>query len=219
MNVPSGAPTARVVIIGGGPIGMACALMMAQRGLACALVDARTLEQARADRRLLALSRGTLDLLAAAVGRPPAPLASILQVHVSSAGQLGSARLTSRDFKGQPLGATVWYADLVETLAQAAQHAYAALIDRYRGAAYRYLLADAGSDEAVELATAETGWALDEVQAGGARFDRLAHPLAQLISFVHVFGGTGTFAQIAVGVSQPRVGHGKVRVQADGPLE
>ncbi|HUD24975.1 MAG TPA: FAD-dependent monooxygenase [Burkholderiaceae bacterium] len=111
----------RVAILGAGPIGLACALLLSARGIGSQLLDARSLEQARQDRRLLALSRGTVQLLTGLLGGDFAPMARILDVHVSSAGQFGATRLTSRDFGGNALGATVWYADLVQALARAAQ--------------------------------------------------------------------------------------------------
>ncbi len=114
-------PRTPVAILGAGPIGLACALMLAQRGIDSELVDARSLEQARLDRRLLALSRGTVMLLSDMLGSGFAPLALIDDVHVSSAGELGAAHLSRRDFGGVALGATVWYSDLVAALAAATE--------------------------------------------------------------------------------------------------
>jgi len=57
-----------VAILGAGPIGLACALLLSARGIGSQLIDARSLEQARQDRRLLALSRGTLQLLSGPLG-------------------------------------------------------------------------------------------------------------------------------------------------------
>ncbi|MBV8209681.1 MAG: FAD-dependent monooxygenase [Burkholderiaceae bacterium] len=109
-----------VAILGAGPIGLACALLLSARGIASQVLDARTLEQARRDRRLLALSRGTLQWLTGLLGPRLPAMAGITEVHVSSSGQFGSTRLASGDFGGAELGATVWYADLVEALARAA---------------------------------------------------------------------------------------------------
>ncbi|MCU0770089.1 MAG: FAD-dependent monooxygenase [Burkholderiaceae bacterium] len=63
---------APLLIVGGGPVGLALALMLSRRAVRSIVVDARTIEQAQADRRLLALSRGTLQLLA-----PSAPTTSV----------------------------------------------------------------------------------------------------------------------------------------------
>lgn len=113
--------TESMAVLGAGPIGLACALLLSTRGIGTQVLDARSLEQARQDRRLLALSRGTVLLLASLLGPRFAPMGRILEVHVSSSGQLGSTRLTSRDFGGAALGATVWYSDLVQALARAAE--------------------------------------------------------------------------------------------------
>jgi len=110
-----------VVVLGGGPIGLVCALLLARQGFASQLVDARPLEALQRDRRLLALSRGTLQVLESLLGRGFAPTASIERVHVSSRGDPGATHLGAQDFGGIALGATVWYADLVDALSRAAQ--------------------------------------------------------------------------------------------------
>jgi len=112
---------ATAVILGGGPIGLVCALLLARQGFAIQLVDARPLEALRRDRRLLALSRGTIGVLESLLGRGFAPTAPIEHVHVSSRGDPGATHLRARDFGGVALGATVWYADLVDALSRAAQ--------------------------------------------------------------------------------------------------
>ncbi|HWY72546.1 MAG TPA: FAD-dependent monooxygenase, partial [Burkholderiaceae bacterium] len=88
----------RVAILGAGPIGLACALLLSTRGIKSQLIDARSLEQARQDRRLLALSRGTAELLSGLLGPAFGPVGRIFEVHVSSSGQFGATRLTGRDF-------------------------------------------------------------------------------------------------------------------------
>ncbi len=117
----NGATADRIAILGGGPIGLACALLLSARGIRSQLLDARTVEDSAQDRRLLALSRGTVQVLTGLLGPGFAPMALIMDVHVSSAGQLGATHLSSQDFSGNALGATVWYADLVRALARAAQ--------------------------------------------------------------------------------------------------
>ena len=112
-------PRDPIVVVGGGPVGLAFALMLARRGVASTVLDARTLESATVDRRLLALSRGTLDLLRPLIDLPPAMVAAIRSVNVSSAGQFGRALLDERDGVGQPLGVTVRYGDLLKQLAAA----------------------------------------------------------------------------------------------------
>ncbi len=109
-----------VVVLGGGPIGLACALLLARAGIACELLDARPVEALQQDRRLLALSRGSLLVLESLLGPGFAPMAAIERVQVSSRGDPGAVQLGARDFPGAGVGATVWYADLVTALANAA---------------------------------------------------------------------------------------------------
>ena len=108
-----------VVIVGGGPVGLVLALMLARRGVASEVLDARALDEARADRRLLALSRGTLQLLRPLVALPPAVTAPIRRVHVSSAGEFGRVEIGDDDGESEPLGLTIRYGDLLAPLAEA----------------------------------------------------------------------------------------------------
>ncbi len=109
-----------VTIIGGGPIGLTCALLLAQRGLASSVLDGRPLTEACRDQRLLALSRGTWQILDPLLGAHRPARAAIRDVHVSSAGEFGATRIRARDFDGADLGATVLYGDLLDRLAAAA---------------------------------------------------------------------------------------------------
>ena len=123
--------TSRIAILGGGPVGMVTALLLARRGIAAALYDARPIEDLRRDRRLLALSRGSLQILDTLLGAGTLPMAPIRRVHVSSRGHAGAAHLGppvtdhagdaihDPSFGTTPVGATVWYADLVAALARA----------------------------------------------------------------------------------------------------
>ncbi len=110
----------RIAILGGGPIGLACALLLARRGCASIVIDARSLDDALREARLLALSRGTWQLLDPLLGTAAPRTAPIRTVHVSSAGEFGVTRIADADFDGTPLGATVLYGDLLAALAAAA---------------------------------------------------------------------------------------------------
>jgi 2-octaprenyl-6-methoxyphenol hydroxylase len=107
----------RAIVIGGGPIGLLCASLLAQRAVSCVVLDGRPLEQARRDARLLALSRGTWELLVPLLGAELPPRAAIREVHVSSSGDFGATRIAASDFDGADLGATVLYGDLLAALA------------------------------------------------------------------------------------------------------
>lgn len=113
-----------VAVLGGGPIGLACALMLAREGFRPVVFDARLPAAAHADRRLLALSRGSWQTLAPLLGERRPPRAPIIDVHVSSAGEFGTTLLRANEIDapgGEPLGATVYYGDLHAALNDAAQ--------------------------------------------------------------------------------------------------
>jgi 2-octaprenyl-6-methoxyphenol hydroxylase len=107
----------RAVIVGGGPIGLLAAALLAPRRIACTIIDARPPEQASADPRLLALSRGSWQILAPLFGRSLPRRAPIREVHVSSAGDFGATCIAAADFGFDELGATVLYGELVAALA------------------------------------------------------------------------------------------------------
>ena len=111
-----------------------CALLLARAGMGCSLVDARALEALERDQRLLALSRGSLNLLESLLGPGFAPMAAIERVHVSSRGNPGAVQLGAQDFDGLNVGATIWYADLVAALARAAQSQALVRVQRPRRA-------------------------------------------------------------------------------------
>lgn len=104
-----------VAILGGGPAGLACALLLARGGRSSVVVDAQEIGRAAADRRLLALSRGSWQLLAPLLPRLP-ERAPITDVHVSSIGEFGGTHIGAGDHGGDALGATVFYGDLVTAL-------------------------------------------------------------------------------------------------------
>lgn len=110
--------TLPIAILGGGPTGLATALLLRARGFAAEIFDARPLDDAQRDPRLLALSRGSWELLASFLAKVPPPRAPIRHVHVSSSGEFGVTRIDADD-PATPLGATVRYGDLVRALAQA----------------------------------------------------------------------------------------------------
>src|SRR5258706_1229638 len=106
------------IVVGAGPVGLTAALLLACRGLSCVLIEAQASDAARADRRLLALSRGTLDILRPLLA-DELPVAPINDVWVNSAGEFGAVHLSALDFDGAALGATVYYDDLVHALTAA----------------------------------------------------------------------------------------------------
>jgi len=111
-----------LAILGGGPVGLTLALLLAKQSVPSIVLDARTLEQARTDQRVLALSLGSLQTLRAFVELPSAAVAPIRSVVVSSVGDFGRAILNDDELGAEILGATIRYGDLVKALSAAAEN-------------------------------------------------------------------------------------------------
>jgi len=108
-----------IVILGAGPTGLACALMLARSGRSSVVFDAHAAGASHADRRLLALGRGSWEILDPLLPALP-ERAPITDVFVSSAGEFGATHIGAHDFNVRELGATVFYGELVAALEQAA---------------------------------------------------------------------------------------------------
>jgi 2-octaprenyl-6-methoxyphenol hydroxylase len=195
--------TQPIAILGGGPVGLALALLLARRHVASIVFDARTLDDARRDRRLLALSRGTLDTLAPVVSLPDVALAPIRTVIVSSRGEFGRAVIDEKELGGRPLGATVRYGDLLAALASAC--AEQPLVSMHRPCAVESVL-QAAHEVEVRLADGQAAKSVLAVNAEGLRSERdvASAPQAALIADVEVEG--------------PRSGTAFERFTRDGPL-
>lgn len=196
---------APIAILGGGPVGLTLALLLARRHVATVVVDARNVDDARRDRRLLALSRGTLDVLGPVVELPAAVLAPIRAVVVSSRGEFGRAVLGEQDNGGRPLGATVRYGDLLMALDRAC--AAQSLVQVRRPCAANSVRQTAEAVE-VALANGETLHAPIAVNAEGVGPGTEGRPpLARQAAL------TGD-----VEVDGPAVGTAFERFTRDGPL-
>ncbi|HEU4620951.1 MAG TPA: FAD-dependent monooxygenase, partial [Burkholderiaceae bacterium] len=106
-----------LAILGAGPVGQTLALLLARTTHArIALIDKHGPERARSDPRAIALSHGSLQLLARVLDVDALPRAPILEVHVTQSQYLGRALLRARDEGVEMLGAVVRYADLMKAL-------------------------------------------------------------------------------------------------------
>jgi 2-octaprenyl-6-methoxyphenol hydroxylase len=157
----NGAP---VAILGGGPTGLTCALMLAKSGRASVVYDAQAVGKAHADRRLLALGRGSWQIVRPFLAQMPAR-APITDVYVSSAGEFGATHIGARDFDGAELGATVYYGDLVAALERAVdatanivQHRPQRVADVQQAPDRVRIVCDDGAPYEAALAINAEGW-------------------------------------------------------------
>ena len=118
-------PALDVAICGAGPVGMALAALLVQRGLApsrIALIDARPLAEAMLDPRSIALSHGS-RLLLEEIGAWPLAATPIHQIHVSRRGHFGRTLLDRIEHALPALGYVTRYGDLVAALGAACERA------------------------------------------------------------------------------------------------
>lgn len=112
--------TADIVVVGGGPVGAALALALADSGFAPVMLESRHPEVAIGDRRPLALSYGSrLILERLGAWEALAPATPIESIHVSQHGAFGRIALAAAEARLPALGYVVDYARLQAALAQA----------------------------------------------------------------------------------------------------
>ncbi len=108
-----------IAIVGAGPVGMALALALHHSGMACRLLDARARGAARLDRRVLALSHGSLQILDRLGAWPDVAATPIETIHISQQGGFGRTLITARELGVPALGYVVNGADLAAALDEA----------------------------------------------------------------------------------------------------
>lgn len=113
-----------IVIVGGGPVGMVLALLLAQQGQAVTVLEARNAGDAYGDHRALALSYGSRQILARlGVWEALAKLATpIHTIHVSQKGSLGRSILHAQTYQQEALGYVLSYGALSRELDLALQN-------------------------------------------------------------------------------------------------
>lgn len=110
-----------IAICGGGPVGLALALLLVKRGAAAsriAVIDAKPVEQASKDPRSIALSYGSRQLLEE-IGAWPLASDAIHDIHVSRRGHFGRAIIDREEYGVPALGYVARYGALVSVLAHA----------------------------------------------------------------------------------------------------
>lgn len=105
-----------VLIIGGGPAGMALALALRHNGVRSRIVDARPRGAARADARILALAHGSRLILERLGVWRDIPHTPIETIHVSHAGGLGRTRMRAAEEDVPALGYVIAAGDLAAAL-------------------------------------------------------------------------------------------------------
>lgn len=113
-----------IAICGAGPIGLALAAMLLQRGTPAAriaLIDAKTAEQASRDPRSIALSWGSRQLLEQ-LGAWPAAATAIEQIHVSRRGHFGRTLIDRKEYGLPALGYVLRYGAIVSALQTRIDH-------------------------------------------------------------------------------------------------
>lgn len=111
--------SAPVLIVGGGPAGMALALALRRGGVNSRIVDTRPRGAAKDDARILALSHGSrlsLEMLGVWRDIPHTPITTI---HVSHAGGLGRTVIRAEEESVPALGYVLAAGDLAGALDQA----------------------------------------------------------------------------------------------------
>ena len=116
-------PLFDLAICGAGPVGMALAALLVQRGVSSsgiALVDAKSIEQARRDPRTIALSYGSRQILEEA-GAWPVAATPIHEIHVSRRGRFGRSLMERSEHGVDALGYVARYGDVVAVLSELCQ--------------------------------------------------------------------------------------------------
>jgi len=133
--------TENIVIVGGGPVGMVLALLLAKQNIASTLLEVRKLGAANQDTRALALSYGTRRILEKlGVWQHLSSLATAINtIHVSQKGSLGRSILRAQEYQQEALGYVLSYGALCTVLnAELQRFTMVTLIDEAQADAISY---------------------------------------------------------------------------------
>ena len=111
----------KIAICGAGPTGQALALFLIKKGIPAShitLIDAKTKEQSQADKRTIALSCGSQQLLQS-IAAAPVKSTEIHQIHVSRSGHFGRTLIDRTQQQVPALGYVARYADIITPLSDA----------------------------------------------------------------------------------------------------
>lgn len=109
-------PNDGIAIVGGGPVGMALALALSRHGISSRIFDARTRRSVLDDKRILALSHGSRQILEWLGVWDSITATPIAAIHVSQQGGFGRTRLTAREQGVPALGYVAAAAEVAAAL-------------------------------------------------------------------------------------------------------
>lgn len=121
-----------VAIAGGGPVGLALALILRQAGIDSEVLEARPPGAAEKDRRVLALSHGSRQILERLDAWQPIGATPIASIHVSQQGRLGRTLIRAQEAGVPALGYVAEAGALGKSLAQACAAAGVAIRHKMR---------------------------------------------------------------------------------------
>ena len=110
--------TEDILIVGGGPVGMVLALLLAKQNIASTVLEARKQGSANLDTRALALSYGTKRIFdGLGIWHSVAAKATAINtIHVSQKGSFGRSILKAQDYQQEALGYVLSYGALCTAL-------------------------------------------------------------------------------------------------------
>jgi len=201
-----------IAICGGGPVGLALAALLASRNAPdlppqrIALIDARTVDQAKNDPRSIALSYGSRQILEQ-VHAWPSAAAPIRQIHVSRRRHFGRTLIDCEEYSLPALGYVTRYGTLVASLAAATERLGIAVL---RPTHLRSAIEHADHVE-LQFADDEKRTALVMVQAEGGVFSEQANK-----ALSRSYGQTAVVAHVTA--SSPLPQRAFERFTDEGPL-
>src|SRR5687768_104857 len=134
-----------LIIIGGGPVGMALALALRGSGTSVLLLEARGLPAKAEDPRPLALSYGSrLILQRLGVWKALPEVSPILTIHISNRGGLGRTVLTAAETGVPALGYVINHHDVFRAMYKALKNCAASELEYLTGAQVTRLETHAG---------------------------------------------------------------------------